>query len=242
MRLWPFLFISLLLGSLGLFPGGAAAAQNPGLTLGQEEFTRIFREMASQGAPWPAEDLVARGVNAQPATLTLSSREYTIALLNQPAARLGKNSLTVAILVAGKEEGRVRLNGDLLLYGNVVCTTRKLDRHQRLAASDLTVVRREIGSLDPAFLHRPEEAVGRQPKSSLQAGAILYRHQLDTPLLVKRGERVTIMAQSGEVMVTVPGQARDNGAAGERIRVKNLMSRKEISARVVDNSLVETEL
>lgn len=241
MRLRLFLLIGLLLASL--LPGHPASALTPGHTLGQEDFSRIFLEVVSQGAPWPAEDLVARNIDTQPTTLALSNRAYSVAVLDQPtASRLGRNVFTVAILVNGKEEGRLKLSGDLLLYGTVLCTTRQLDRHHRLAAGDLTTVRREIGRLDPAILRRPEDAIGKQLKTTLQPGAMVYRHQLVTPPLVKRGERVTIMAQSGSVQVTVPGQARDSGAAGDLVRVKNLMSRKEITARVVEGGVVKTEL
>ncbi|MCK5228635.1 MAG: flagella basal body P-ring formation protein FlgA, partial [Desulfobulbaceae bacterium] len=38
---------------------------------------------------------------------------------------------------------------------------------------------------------------------------------------------------------TVPGEVRNSGAIGELVRVKNLMSRKEILARVLDSGTVE---
>ena len=241
MRLWFLLTVHLLLA--GCFLGNAAAAPLAGRhTLGQVEFTRLFHELASQSAPWPPEDLVVRRVEAQPATISLSSDKYTFAVVDQPPAiRLGKNALTIAFLVNGKEEGRVRLDGDLLLYGTVLCTARKLDRHHPRAAGDLVAVRRDLGNLDPAVLRRPEEAVGKELKSALPAGAILYSQQLESPLVIKRGDRITIMAKTDQIQVTVPGTAQENGAAGDVIRVKNLMSRKQISARVLDKGLVETE-
>lgn len=240
MRLRLLLLISLLL--VGLQSGGAAAAE-PGYTLGHEEIRRIFLERVSQGMPWSASDLEVRNVEAQPATLKLTSRAYSVAAPDRAATgRLGRNALTVAILVNGKEEGRVRVTGDLLLYGTVLCAAKKLDRHHLVAEGDLALVRRELGSLDATVLHHPEEAIGKELKIALQAGAILCRHQLENPALVKRGEQVTILAQSGEVRVTVPGKAEDSGAAGELVRVKNLMSRKVVSARVIDSGLVETEL
>jgi flagella basal body P-ring formation protein FlgA len=239
LRLLPIVGL-LLIACLG---AGTAVAQPRGHTIGQEEFASLFRDLLRQGTPWPATDLEVRRLEAQPATLAVSSSDYSVVVLERASAvRLGKNALTVAILVDGKEEGRVRLHGDLLLYGPVLCATRKLERHHQLHAGDLGTVRREIGNLDPAVLRRPEEAIGKQLKSSLQPGAILYPELLESPTLVKRGDRVTIMASNGAIRVTVPGQARDNGAAGELVRVKNLMSRKEITARVIDSGVVETEL
>lgn len=241
MRLRLFFLITLVLTNL--LHSGKGAAQSTGHTLGQEEFRRVFLETISQEGAWPAEDLVARNVDATPATLLLSGRNYTVVVLEQPtASHLGRNVLTVAFLINGQEEGRAKLSGDLLLYGDVLCTTKKLDRHHRLTAGDLTTVRREIGNLDQAALRDPAEAIGKQLKTTLQPGAPVYRHQLTTPPLIKRGDRITIMAQTGGVLVTVPGEARDSGAAGDHVRVKNLMSRKEITARVVESGVVQTEL
>ncbi|MEW6594404.1 MAG: flagellar basal body P-ring formation chaperone FlgA [Thermodesulfobacteriota bacterium] len=220
-----------------------APAQETAATLGAADFQEIFREIAMDDAPWPQADLEARLAEAQPATLAISRPEYRYTVITpSPPNRLGRRSVAIAILVNGREEGRVKLNGDLLLYADIVCTTKKLDRHHLVSADDLTVVRREISGLDPSALRRPEDAIGRQIKTALQPGAILSRHQLEAPALVKRGDRVTIMAQTGDVLVSVPGEARDSGAAGEVVRVKNLMSRREITARVVESGLVQTEL
>ncbi|MHB1379870.1 MAG: flagella basal body P-ring formation protein FlgA [Desulfurivibrionaceae bacterium] len=41
--------------------------------------------------------------------------------------------------------------------------------------------------------------------------------------------------------ITAPGEARNSGALGEMIRVKNLTSRREIHARVTGVGLVEAE-
>lgn len=237
------LLISLLTLTGALWWAPLAMAQEAAASLGTTDFQEIFREIALEGAPWPQADLETRLVDAQPTALAISRPEYRYTVISPAAAnRLGRRSVTIAILVNGKEEGRVKLNGDLTLHADVVCAAKKLDRHHLISANDLTVVRREVGSLDPLFLRRPEEAIGKQLKISLQPGAILSQPQLASPTLVKRGDRVTIMAHSGEVKVTVPGEAKGNGAAGELVRVKNLMSRKEITARVVEHGVVNTEL
>jgi flagella basal body P-ring formation protein FlgA len=49
------------------------------------------------------------------------------------------------------------------------------------------------------------------------------------------------MAKSKAIQITAPGEAKNSGALGEMIRVKNLMSRREIHARVLDVGLVEAE-
>ncbi|MCK5227528.1 MAG: flagella basal body P-ring formation protein FlgA, partial [Desulfobulbaceae bacterium] len=41
--------------------------------------------------------------------------------------------------------------------------------------------------------------------------------------------------------ITTPGQVRSPGAAGEIVKIKNLMSRREIYAKVVTEDQVEVD-
>jgi flagella basal body P-ring formation protein FlgA len=131
------------------------------------------------------------------------------------------------------------MSGNLQLYGEVLCTTRRIKRHTILAENDIRVIRRNISMLDPDFIKSTKMAVGFRLKYSIRAGAVLFSHQLEAPPLVKRGDMVTIQAKSDKIRVTVPGEVRNPGAMGELVRVKNLMSRKEILAKVLDSGTVE---
>lgn len=49
---------------------------------------------------------------------------------------------------------------------------------------------------------------------------------------------VTILAESGDLKVTVTGMVLERGYLGEVIRVQNLMSKRRIYARVINSSTV----
>lgn len=57
--------------------------------------------------------------------------------------------------------------------------------------------------------------------------------------VVRRGERVSLIARVGAVVATVDALALRDGAAGEVIRVRNLQNGKELSARVIGAGQVE---
>jgi flagella basal body P-ring formation protein FlgA len=61
---------------------------------------------------------------------------------------------------------------------------------------------------------------------------------LEKSPIVDRGDMVTILAESGDLRVTVPGRVLERGYLGELIRVQNSMSKKKIYARVINNSTV----
>ena len=55
---------------------------------------------------------------------------------------------------------------------------------------------------------------------------------VEFPILVRRGDRISIRSHSGGISVRANAEALDNGRYGERIRVRNLQSAKVIEVTV----------
>jgi len=149
--------------------------------------------------------------------------------------------LVADLLVDGVAQGRVKLSGDLALFGEVLCTTATLPRHTLITASHLQRVRRNLTMLGPDLVSEESAAIGKELKTTLQAGAILYGNLIKAPEVVKRNDIVSILAASESLLITVPGRAQGAGATGELIKVKNLMSRKEIVAKVLGPGAVQAQ-
>ena len=54
-------------------------------------------------------------------------------------------------------------------------------------------------------------------------------------LIVRRGDRVTLLAKSNTIEVRMEGEALSDGSQGDRIRVKNLRSRQTIEGELSEN-------
>ena len=202
----------------------------------------IFREVVLKDSPWPKEDLKIANFSVRPLAMALPVGGFDYRITQKPNdSRPGKKNVTAAILQEGKEQSQVKMSGDLQLFGTVVSTTKRLNRNDVLGNEDIIAKRQNISLLDGGLVQDPQQAVGQKLKISLPAGAILYTQAIDAPPLVNRGERVTIMAKSQAIQITAPGEARNSGALGEIVRVKNLTSRREIQARVTGAGVVEAE-
>jgi len=218
----------------------AEAADRMVLDAGSLE--RMFREIVIENAPWPSANLHLDNISFRPASLLLPAGTVSRKLLNPfDPAKLGKKVLTVAVLVNGREEARVLMTGDLGLYGDVICAKHHLKRNTVLTTTDLVTVRRDITMLGTGVIGTTDRVIGQRLTTSLQPGNIIYADLLDTPVLVKRGDLVTIMAKRDGIQITVPGEVKNAGAQGEMIKVKNLMSRREVAARVVGSDTVAVD-
>lgn len=209
---------------------------------GNAYLEKFFLETTLADCSWPGEDARLVNFSFRPQYSDPPPEPFSLKITQKPTdCRPGKRSMTAVIMKNGQEYGQVKLNGDLRLFGPVLGVSKRLNRNEVIGNEDLTVTHRDITMLDPGFLRAKEQAAGRRLKVSLPAGSVLRAQALSEPDLVRRGEKVTILAKSELVQISVPGEAKDSGARGEIIRIKNLSSRREIQAKVVDSGLVEAE-
>ncbi|MCX7012120.1 MAG: flagellar basal body P-ring formation chaperone FlgA [Candidatus Sumerlaeota bacterium] len=74
---------------------------------------------------------------------------------------------------------------------------------------------------------------------NIQPGEILTEDMIDHPDVVKRNDSVLLVIQKGGLRLSATGLAKQAGCAGEVIKAVNLLSQKEVMARVIDSKTVE---
>jgi flagella basal body P-ring formation protein FlgA len=58
--------------------------------------------------------------------------------------------------------------------------------------------------------------------------------ELVSVVLIKRGDNISLVFQDEKLHITTPGLSLGSGSKGERIRVMNTSSRKELTAEIID--------
>lgn len=110
--------------------------------------------------------------------------------------------------------------------------------NEALTDAQVMLDRRDISNIaDP--ITRPEDAVGQMSRRMLRAGDILRSGQLASPVMVKRGDAVTMQARRDGIEVSTAGEALDAGARGAMVRVRNANSGQVVRMRVAGPGLVE---
>jgi len=85
------------------------------------------------------------------------------------------------------------------------------------------------------------DVAGKIVKRDVAPGTVLTTLILDSPQVIRRGEMVTIMVENRQLLVKAKGKAEEPGKVGERIRVKNLSSDREVVGRVAGDGTVIVE-
>jgi len=146
--------------------------------------------------------------------------------------------LSAVINVNGIVRNTVKLNGWIDIFGPVVCTGRGFKKGEIIKEDVLCLERRNTSRMSEDVLTDMNEAVGKRAKHTIKEEACLKGWMLERPPVLSRGDMVMILAESGSLKITVPGRALEKAQIGELIKVENIMSKKEIYARVIDNSTV----
>ena len=238
-------FYSLLILFCSLFcmSTSVAAAEKSRVILEQAELQEIFTEIMSADTPDRVEEIHVSRFSSTPATINVPEGKISYRSIKKTSSlSAGKKFITVVFLVNNQEQATVKMHGDIHFWGSVISAAHSLKKRSILSEDDVVSEFRDISMLGNSIIDDVDAVIGKELKKSLRAGAVLYSNFLKNPPLVKRGDLVTILATNGTLRVTVPGEIKNTGGLGDTVRVKNMMSRRTLQARVVDEGLVEVEL
>ena len=147
--------------------------------------------------------------------------------------------VSVGVRCAGPKPWTVYVPANVRTLREVVVLARPLPRNTRLLETDLRTEMRDVSTLYSGYLTRPEEAVGMHLTRSLNAGYALNNKVVALPTLVRRGERVTLLAEAAGVQVRSAGSALANGREGEIVAVRNTSSKRVVEGTVVGAGIIK---
>jgi flagella basal body P-ring formation protein FlgA len=163
----------------------------------------------------------------------------------EPAAVPGRCRVDVTVLVNGERVELVPLLVDVKLYKTAAIARRRIEVGEPLTDENTRCERQAIDA--PASWLTPKDlAAGRKARRPIAAGQVIPPAAVEplsaeNPVLVKQRDLVRLVAQVGSMRVTALAEAQQDGRAGDRIRVRNVDSHKEVVGRVVGRGLVEVE-
>ncbi len=222
---------SLLLMSCGC----AAMGAQPLDTL-ERAATAFLSELSSAD-----KDEVRIIVNPPDRRLKLSLCRQSLAAFLPPGARTTGN-LTVGVRCRGAKPWTVYLSARIQRFARILVAARTIQRGATVLAADVVVKRHEISNANRRFLSELGDVVGNIATRTIQASQPLATAYLRRPNLVRRGQRVMILAGTSVFQVRMEGEALGGGALGETISVKNLRSKRRVQGVVEGRNRVRVPM
>lgn len=211
----------------------------PNLAAAQDQV--LLQEVMPEYADSELGDLPVADAPALGTTLVVRRSDVLRAL-----KRAGASTAGIVVPVASRVSRKlVRLSAEVVLAA--------AEHALEEAAQPCTIVRAkiqdEVSVSDGPRSVRAE--LGRTVRSGAVGGAIIVQsagREIRVPLTatlscpepdVSTGKQITIFAVFGNVTVSAPGEAKQNGRVGEVIRVQNRATGTALQARIVDQQSAE---
>ncbi len=167
-------------------------------------------------------------------------RQRLLTFMNPGGRRLG--NVTVGVRCEGDRPWTLYVSARVKLIQPVVVLSRPVARDHILVRGDARREERDVGTLASGFLTDLDAVIGQQVRRPLRAGFVLSPHVLARPMLIRRGETVTLLAGTGGFEVRSEGKALESGAAGETVSVENLRSRRVVEGTVATAGVVRVRM
>ena len=147
----------------------------------------------------------------------------------------GKGARVFALVTfsnEGKAVSRVNVVAKVAISRKVAVAKTDIRRGAIVGAQDVEVETRTLGLSGVELVSEVSGAIGMQAERGIKAGTVIRIDYLSRPKLVRAGDIVTVIAESGGMKITMMGKAKQDGDRGQGIKITNVESKKTISARV----------
>jgi flagella basal body P-ring formation protein FlgA len=151
------------------------------------------------------------------------------------------DAATHSFVLAGKEAKGKRVNVLVTMHEAPMLVVAKhtLAKGMFVHAEDVRLQRGRATQGRAEVFQSIEDVVGKETTRVIAEGTILDDRSVRRPLLVRRGEMVTVYSRAEGVSVRTTARVREDGAAGDLVSVETVEQRKPFFARVSGPQQVE---
>ena len=181
---------------------------------------------------------------AEPILFATTSPEWdnVQVLPGRQRGRKGSQVIKIGLFRNGqllhRASGRVRVR----TFENLPVASERLERHALIGPNHVSVERRETTRSKSLEVLSMDEIVGQRTTRIIQRGEIIRTNMIEATPVVMRGEPIHIRFIKGAIEIVLPGIARQDGYAGDKIRVKCLETKKLFNGDVLDSRTVIVNL
>jgi flagella basal body P-ring formation protein FlgA len=124
----------------------------------------------------------------------------------------------------------------------IVVPTRDINRGEVIGESDLTFAEITGTALAPSTVTKFETLTGMQTRRLLRAGDAVRAEDVRRPVVVTKGQTVTMTFSAPGVQLSAMGRAMSEGGVGDTVTVQNPASFRMVSATVTGAGTVRAEM
>ncbi len=173
--------------------------------------------------------------------LKLKSCHAPLDAFMPPGGRVTGNT-TIGVRCPDEGGWSIYVAARIDVFGPVLVARQPVARGTPIQAGDLELVERNLSNLPYGYYTDMQPILGQLAKRTITGATVITPTMLQAPKLVKRGERVSVIAETGALTIRTVGQALGDGKSGDLVRVRAAGSNRIINGTVVSPGVVKVTL
>ncbi len=168
--------------------------------------------------------------------LSLATQDPVVSGGNEPWT--GPQQFTLSASADGNDR-QVAIRVEITLPPALVVAARSLPRGSLIHAEDVRLQSGMAAQGSARVFQSLEEVIGKEVVRGIVEGQILDDQWVRRPLLVHKGEIVTVYARASGIQIHTTARSRDEGSRGDLVTVETLADHKTFFARVSGSQEVD---
>ncbi|MDY6920608.1 MAG: flagellar basal body P-ring formation chaperone FlgA [Pseudomonadota bacterium] len=173
--------------------------------------------------------------------LQLSTCAEPLQLERRPPNR-SVGRLTFRVSCGAPDHWSIHVPVTVQAFDHVVVADRPIAKDTHLSERELRLELRDVSRLYAGYFTALEELDGFVTRRPVRADQVMSPALVDPAQMINRGERVVIVAERPGLSIRTTGEAMEDGAFGELIRVRNPSSNKVVEGRITAPGQIKVSL
>jgi len=222
-------------------PPYAVASVEGNRSIAPEEVVRILENHFQQIYPEGRYRIEVKDLRLYEKMVLPAGQFFCQVILPESSQRGGMVATSLRFTSRGEEVRSLRVAARVGVYADVVVARHYLKKHREIRETDLQVLNRDLSLLPPDVVTEVTEVLGKRTTLSINRYETLRKSMVEEPPLIRKGDRVLLLVESPFFRITALGESKEEGRRGERVKMLNLSSKKEVYGRVLDSKTVEID-
>ena len=217
------------------------AVERASRTIDADEISRSLMASLAERAPTAKAELRLDNSNAH---LLVAADQTAPVSVQDLRFDAGSGRFTALVTAPGDDGSvdRLRISGVLVRRTEVPVPAHVISPGDVITRADLTMAAVRADRIGQDMVAETVDLVGKTPRRALRPGEPVRGADIEVPVVIHRGNLVTIVLETANMRLTAEGKAMEDGGKGATIRVTNTKSNRAIDAVVAGPGIVSVSL
>ena len=203
-------------------------------------YAGIYKDYVLSHMPWAKTDVTISDIRVGSTTIVPGKNGVTYRVVaDSSLSFLGNTPLSIVMFRNGDRIGSVRVVGKVNVFKKVAKAARGIKSHEVFTQNDVRFVKENIAELPHDVITDSGDIMGKESVRSFRVNEIIRKRDVAQPLLVQKGDVVTILISAPGLLITSKGQALEGGRLGQMMRVKNIATKRIVIGMVKGHKTVQ---